>query len=94
MLLNNPCETENETNLSEQFLQRISIYPNPSNGFFEVIGLESEDIIIQITNGAGTLITEQKSTIIDLTTCDNGLYFVTLIDEKGNTNIQSISLIK
>ena len=92
ILLDNPCE--DETALSEQVLQKLSIYPNPSNGFFEVRGLESEDIMIQVTNASGVLITEQTSTKIDLTTCANGLYFVTVIDEKGNTNTQSISLVK
>ena len=92
ILLDNPCE--DETALSEQVLQKLSIYPNPSNGFFEVRGLESEDIMIQVTNASGVLITEQTSTKIDLTTCANGLYFVTVIDEKGNTNTQRISLVK
>ena len=92
ILLDNPCE--DETALSEQVLQKLSIYPNPSNGFFEVRGLESEDIMIQVTNASGVLITEQTSKKIDLTTCANGLYFVTVIDEKGNTNTQRISLVK
>ena len=92
ILLDHPCE--DETALSEQVLQRLSIYPNPSNGFFEVRGLESEDIMIQVTNASGVLITEQTSINIDLTACANGLYFVTVVDEKGNTNTQSISLVK
>lgn len=92
ILLDNPCE--DEIALSEQVLQKFSIYPNPSNGFFEVRGHESEDIMIKVTNASGVLITEQTSTKIDLTTCANGLYFVTVIDEKGNTNTQSISLVK
>ena len=92
ILIDNPCE--DETALSEQDLQKNSIYPNPSNGFFEVRGLDSEDITIQVTNASGVLITEQTSTKIDLTTCANGLYFVIVIDEKGNTNSQVISLVK
>ena len=94
VLLDNPCQAEDETGLSEQVLQRLSIYPNPSNGFFEVLGLDSENITIQVTNASGVLINEQTSTKIDLTACANGLYFVTVIDEKGNTNTQSISLVK
>ena len=91
-MLDNPCE--DEIALSEQVLQKFSIYPNPSNGFFEVRGHESEDIMIKVTNASGVLITEQTSTKIDLTTCANGLYFVTVIDENGNTNTQRISLVK
>ena len=94
VLLDNPCQAEDETGLSEQVLQRLSIYPNPSNGFFEVRGLDSENITIQVTNASGVLINEQTSTKIDLTACANGLYFVTVIDEKGNTNTQRISLVK
>ena len=58
ILLDNPCE--DEIALSEQVLQKFSIYPNPSNGFFEVRGHESEDIMIKVTNASGVLITEQN----------------------------------
>lgn len=94
VLLDSPCEDQDETALSEQVLQNLSIYPNPSNGFFEVRGLDSQDIKIQVANAFGTLIVEQTSKSIDLTSCSNGLYLVTVIDQKGNTNTQSISLVK
>ena len=54
ILLDNPCE--DEIALSEQVLQKFSIYPNPSNGFFEVRGHESEDIMIKVTNASGVLL--------------------------------------
>ena len=94
ILLDSPCEDQDETALSEQVLQNLSIYPNPSNGFFEVRGLDSQDIKIQVANAFGTLIMEQTSKSIDLTSCSNGLYLVTVIDQKGNTYTQSISLVK
>ena len=92
ILLDNPCEEE--TSLSEQVLQKFSIYPNPSNGFFEARGHDIEEIKIKVTNAFGALIIDQISKTIDLTSCANGLYFVTITDSKGNTSTQSISLVK
>ena len=83
-----------DISIPETASYQIKIYPNPSNRFFEVRGIDSQDIKIQVANASGTLFLEQTSKSIDLSSFSNGLYLVTVIDQKGNTNTQSISLVK
>ena len=93
-LLDNPCEEENNTDLIEQEIEGTIVYPNPSNGIFEIKGLASGDFTIQIANAFGQLIKEQKTNTIDLTTYSDGLYFVKITEAEGNIKTKTVSLVK
>jgi len=68
--------------------QNFTIYPNPSNQKFTIVGNTQDIDLIRIYNISSQLITEKKgielSNIIDLKNVPKGLYFVT-IHTKFNT---------
>src|SRR5574343_210109 len=75
------------TNLTEQFL---SIFPNPTNGNFQV-WLQSEDLYkISVLDASGRLVFEQSNILlntgynIDLTHLDSAIYIVNVQSEEGN----------
>ncbi len=67
----------------------INIYPNPSNGIFN-INLENTDNTIEIYNINGQLILSQKAndsnTTIDLSSQAKGVYFVKITSEQNVYN--------
>jgi hypothetical protein len=55
--------------------QTIGVYPNPSNGVFQIAGLTAGDPY-QITNATGQVIFEGQSNTIDLRSFDAGVYLI------------------
>jgi hypothetical protein len=55
--------------------QTIGVYPNPSNGVFQIAGLTAGDTY-QITNATGQVIFEGQSNTIDLRSFDAGVYLI------------------
>ena len=64
--------TENVTS------DKISIYPNPTSGLIELIGIDEEDSHIRITDSHGKIVThwDLDDSTLDISTCANGLYFI------------------
>lgn len=93
LLGENPCGLDN-TSVSEKELKGINIFPNPSNGIFEIDGLESSEYRVYITNVFGQIIREQNEAIVDLSTEEAGLYIIKVIDEEGAVSVNTISLVK
>jgi len=62
----------------------VSIYPNPTNGLFNV-ETTNEILKIEIYNVSGQLIYEAKNVnIIDITNKTSGLYFVNIVTKNGS----------
>jgi len=55
--------------------QTFGVYPNPSNGVFQIAGLTAGDPY-QITNATGQVIFEGQSNTIDLRSFDAGVYLI------------------
>ncbi|TAF87714.1 MAG: T9SS C-terminal target domain-containing protein [Flavobacteriia bacterium] len=55
--------------------QTFGVYPNPSNGVFQIAGLTAGDTY-QITNATGQVIFEGQSNTIDLRSFDAGVYLI------------------
>ncbi|MEY4803684.1 MAG: hypothetical protein RL331_197 [Bacteroidota bacterium] len=53
----------------------IGVYPNPSNGVFQIAGLTTGDTF-QITNATGKVIFEGETNTIDLRAFDAGVYII------------------
>lgn len=92
-LLDNPCVVDN-TAISEEELSKIMISPNPSNGIFNISGIESKDFTISIANAFGQRIKVEKSARIDLTGFANGIYFIHYSDDKGLSTLKIVSITK
>ncbi|MFM7007687.1 MAG: T9SS type A sorting domain-containing protein, partial [Flavobacteriales bacterium] len=64
----------------------LKVYPNPSNGLFQVEGLGNAPTL-WITNTAGQIVLTTNSTQIDLSKLESGIYFL-------NAGEHSVKLIK
>lgn len=68
-------------------ISTITIYPNPTNGFFYVQVSKSGNLQINICNVLGECIHEQNSISsnfqIDLSSQPNGIYFINIKTEQG-----------
>ena len=79
-LLNNPCSV-GVGNLEDN---KFSIYPNPSNGIFNMDGL-TKTSTVNIFNSFGKLLSvEINSSEIDLSSQPNGIYLVNIQDSNGS----------
>lgn len=85
------------TGISDLSSQRISVYPNPTNGFFNVtLPPSTLNACTEVYNSTGTLIIKQTATnaanTIDLSNQAHGLYFIKVISD--NRIIDSHKIIK
>jgi hypothetical protein len=81
------------TDITENVLANVSIYPNPSNGQLTIDGLQN-NVEVSISNAQGQLIysgTVADHDMLDLSSQAKGVYFVKLVDE-GAIRIQKIIL--
>ncbi|MEN9994220.1 MAG: hypothetical protein RL762_877 [Bacteroidota bacterium] len=62
----------------------IGVYPNPSNGIFQIAGLTAGDTY-QITNATGQVIFEGQTNTIDLRHFDAGVYLIQT--QKGQARV-------
>jgi hypothetical protein len=62
----------------------IGVYPNPSNGIFQIAGLTAGDTY-QITNATGQIIFEGQTNTIDLRHLDAGVYLIQT--QKGQARV-------
>ena len=84
-----PVTWKGEVDIEENSFVLVELYPNPMN---DVLYIESENIAgVAIFNAVGqqVLFVESRNEI-DVAELNNGLYFVRLIDNKGNTITKKI----
>jgi hypothetical protein len=62
----------------------IGVYPNPSNGVFQIVGLTAGDTY-QITNATGQVIFEGQTNTIDMRHFDAGVYLIQT--QKGQARV-------
>lgn len=84
-----PVTWKGEVDIEENSFALVELYPNPMN---DVLYIESENIAsVAIFNAVGqqVLFVESRNEI-DVAELNSGLYFVRLIDNKGNTITKKI----
>ena len=84
-----PVTWTGEVGLKENNFASTEIYPNPMN---DVLYIESENITsVTVFNAVGQqVIFVENRNEIDVAELNNGLYFVRLVDNKGNTITKKI----
>ena len=92
-LLDNPCSI-NETSIEEQTQLNLVISPNPSAGIFTISGIQTTNFTVTVVNPYGQLIKKLNSARIDLTDCEDGIYFIAIEDGKGGSSLKVVSLKK
>ena len=89
----NPCGLS----VSEESLEHIEIYPNPSTGLFNVDGVDlgDDNMVITVLDVSGTKIIEASNVMqIDLSAFNTGVYFVELNFNNERTITRRIVLTK
>ena len=77
----------NNVNVTESTLEEVSVYPNPSNGVFNVNTSSNETLNANVFDVAGKLIytsTLSNSSTIDLSNFGKGTYILELSNSKGS----------
>ena len=77
----------NNVNVTESTLEEVSVYPNPSNGVFNVNTSLNETLNANVFDVAGKLIyssTLTNSSSIDLSNFGKGTYILELSNSKGS----------
>lgn len=76
-------------------LQTVTIFPNPSKGVFHVKASEGQLQCIRVYDALGVLKKEACHTnAIDMAMFENGVYFMALTDDDGNSTLRTVSLLK
>lgn len=84
-----PVTWKGEVDIEENSFALVELYPNPMN---DVLYIESDDVVsVTVFNAVGqqVLFVENRNEI-DVAELNNGLYFVRLVDNKGNTLTKKI----
>ena len=84
-----PVKYDGWIGLEEKNVISAEIYPNPMN---DILYIESDDVVsVTVFNAVGqqVLFVENRNEI-DVAELNNGLYFVRLVDNKGNTLTKKI----
>lgn len=84
-----PVTWKEEVDIEENSFALVELYPNPMN---DILYIESDDVVsVTVFNAVGqqVLFVENRNEI-DVAELNNGLYFVRLVDNKGNTLTKKI----
>jgi len=96
VMVNVSCAKQNMTEVAENKIEKdkyLLMYPNPSNGKFEILNSLSENISFQICDIHGRLIKagilSNEKTEVDLSIYDKGIYFIKST-VNGKTEVKKI----
>ena len=81
--------------INQEEAENIAIYPNPSNGIFNISGVPGDESILRIVafNLLGTEVLVSGNTAsIDLSDSPNGFYFITINFESGDRITKKVSV--
>ena len=75
-------------------LENISIYPNPSNGSFNISNAYGNDLTIDVLNMLGgsvlKLQSSERNININLTNQNKGIYFVQMVNKQGEKTVKKL----
>ncbi|MFN0216397.1 MAG: T9SS type A sorting domain-containing protein [Saprospiraceae bacterium] len=77
--------------------QEVSFFPNPTTGILQWKGLNNQNVMVRVVDLLGIIQGEFQSVQqqVDLSKLENGLYFVQLVNEKGQVIVvEKLSLLK
>ncbi|MCF8461902.1 MAG: aryl-sulfate sulfotransferase [Flavobacteriales bacterium] len=82
--------------IDEAEAESIAIYPNPSNGIFNISGIPTDESIASITVVdmlGSNVLTSSNTNLIDLSNASNGFYFISINFESGDRITRKVSVI-
>jgi hypothetical protein len=66
---------------SIDYVETYNIFPNPTSGVFEVSGDKIKEL--EVCNVLGKIVCKEKTSIVDISKQDKGIYFVKITTDKG-----------
>ncbi|WP_372752714.1 choice-of-anchor J domain-containing protein [Mariniflexile sp.] len=70
------------------FKSSVTIYPNPVKNTLSITGYDIQKITIFSINGKRILTQNTNTSSIDVSTLKSGMYFVNIVDDKGNSAVK------
>ena len=80
--------------VEEVLNNNYNIYPNPTTG---MVTVEGENIdFITVYNSVGQLIkvVKTQNNVVDMSACENGVYFFNVVDNAGQNSVQRVVVAK
>jgi hypothetical protein len=81
-------------NVGEITNNNYNIYPNPTTG---MVTVEGENInYVAVYNSVGQLIkvVKTQNNVVDMSACENGVYFFDVVDNAGQSSVQRVVVAK
>ena len=81
-------------NVEEILSNNYNIYPNPTTS---LVTIEGENInYIAVYNSVGQLIkvVKTQNNVVDMSACENGVYFFDIVDNAGQSSVQRVVVAK
>lgn len=73
----------------------FQVFPNPTNGIFNIRHRESDKFTVTITDETGRLLKQEQSAhTMDLSGYEQGIYFVTLIKQSGEKSMRRVVYLR
>ena len=80
----------NHISIEEQEVSGFKVFPNPANTFVTLSGTKVNDAVLQLFSIDGMLILEEQTYSVkhqlDISELPPGLYFLSLVNDRGRTN--------
>ncbi|MBO7459869.1 MAG: S8 family serine peptidase [Bacteroidales bacterium] len=88
------CIDKDYQGLDENFVDDLTIYPNPVNDYIHVETMYSSSVQrIDIYNVTGQIVLSSTDTEINVSELESGIYFVNILTEKGSVT-KKISVVR
>jgi hypothetical protein len=71
-------------------IPEFSLYPNPTSGIFKISSNSPIDYVEVFTNLGQLVLSNKISSELDISTFKTGLYFVKVVDVKGNVGVKKL----
>ena len=84
-----PVMYDGEVDLEEINFASTEVYPNPMN---DVLYIDGDDVVnVTIFNSVGQqVMSVENKNVVDVSSLNNGLYFVRVVDDKGNILLKKV----
>lgn len=66
----------------------VSLYPNPTSGYLSIDGVDVHSV--EVYNSLGQVVVSAKGNEIDLSSLENGVYFVRIISDDGQVIVDKV----
>lgn len=81
-------------NVEEVLNNAYNIYPNPTTGMVNVEGENIDYVAVYNSLGQLVKVVKTQNSIVDMSACENGVYFFNVVDNAGQSSVQRVVVAK